>query len=68
MPLAVAVDALLEIANELRPLRPRADDAHLAAHDVEELWQLVDGSLAQERTDACPAIFSFHAPWRFESR
>ena len=32
--------------------RPRADEAHLAAQDVEELGELVERGAAQERADA----------------
>ena len=38
----------LEVVEELRPLRPRADDRHLAAQDVPELRQLVEAEEAQE--------------------
>lgn len=32
-------------------LGSRADDAHLALEDVDELWQFIQGGLAQEAAD-----------------
>ena len=64
VPLVVAVDALLEVLDELRALGSRPDDAHLAAEDVEELRQLVDRRRAQERADARSAVVALHAAGR----
>ena len=41
--------------DELRPLGPRADEAHLAPEHVEELRQLVERDAAQEAADAACA-------------
>src|SRR5436305_11460658 len=40
-------DAVLELLDEERPLRTRADDRHVAAEDVPELRQLVEVESAQ---------------------
>src|SRR2546423_13051681 len=45
-----ALPALVE-RDLLRQRRTRADDAHVAAQDVDELRQLVDAVLAQETAD-----------------
>ena len=59
----VAVDGRAEVADEVRPLRPRPDEAHLALQDVEELRELVDRRAAKELTDGRPAIrFALHTP------
>src|SRR3546814_5616359 len=52
MPHAVVADLAFELVDELRALGPRADEAHLAAQHVEELRQLVQPRLADERADA----------------
>ena len=38
-----------ELVDELRPLRPRADQAHVPSDHVHQLGQLVDGVAADER-------------------
>src|SRR3989304_8871649 len=47
--------ALVELrgpgGDDLWHVRPRADQAHVALHDVEELWQLIDGRLAERPAD-----------------
>ena len=43
---------LLQHANELRPLRARADDRHLALEHVPELRQLVEVGLPEKAADA----------------
>ncbi len=48
-PPALARRVLLDLVAERRP---RPDQAHLSAHDVPELRQLVDGRLAQHAADA----------------
>src|ERR671934_2853166 len=57
MAITVAVDAALEALDIARPLRPRPDHRHLAAQDVEELWQLVQGEAAQKPPDRGAPIF-----------
>src|SRR3546814_11634386 len=52
MPHAVVADLAFELGDELRALGPRADEAHLAAQHVEELRQLVQPRLADERAEA----------------
>ena len=44
-------DALLELLHEGRPLRPRADEAHVAEHHVDELGELVEVEAAQPDPD-----------------
>src|SRR3546814_4689133 len=56
MPHAVVADRAFELVDELRALGPRADEAHLAAQHVEELRQLVQPRLADERADAGHAV------------
>ena len=54
----------VELLHELRPLRPRADEAHVAAQHVEDLRQLVDAHLADEAADARDAIVVGRRPAR----
>src|SRR5215210_1510484 len=58
MALAIAVDRLVEPRHVLRALRPRPDEAHLAAEHVEELRQLVERRLAEELPDSRPPVDS----------
>src|SRR5688572_16711824 len=44
--LVVVGDDAAELLDEVWPLRPRPDEAHLAAQHVEELRQLVEAALA----------------------
>src|SRR5688572_19089978 len=44
-------DAVLELLDEERPFRPRADDRHIAAEDVEELRQFVEIEPSQPASD-----------------
>ena len=48
MALAVVGDACCQISHEFWTLRPRADQAHVAREDVEQLWQLVQAIPAQD--------------------
>src|SRR5690349_2692768 len=48
---AVAVDALLEHAREVRPLGAGADEAHVALEHVQQLRQLVERGLAHEAAE-----------------
>src|SRR5437879_5693916 len=52
----VAVDLLRERLDEARALRPRADDAHVALHHVQELRQLVERRLPDEPADPGAAV------------
>jgi hypothetical protein len=45
-----------ELIDEVRPLRSRADHAHLAAQYVKELRQFVNPSAADKSTNAGEAI------------
>src|ERR1043166_5584647 len=45
-------DLLAELVDEHGPLGTRADEAHLPAHHVEKLWQLVEREPAQPRAEA----------------
>src|SRR6266496_2742530 len=49
--LLVAGDLALELFDEAGALGARADDAHLAAQDVDELRDLVQARLAQQAAD-----------------
>src|SRR5215218_3826746 len=61
MAVAVAVDVLLEGADEVRALRARPDDRHVAAQDVEELRQLVERQAAHDLADARAAVVALDA-------
>ena len=64
MPLDVARDALGELRYELRTLGPRTDHAHLAVQHVEQLRQLIDPGLSDERADAGDAGVALLGPAR----
>src|SRR5438874_11168789 len=51
VPLLVAGNLALELLNEAGALGARADDAHLAAQDVDELRDLVQAGLAEQAAD-----------------
>ena len=51
VPQVVVGDRLPELLDEDRALRPRPDQAHVAAQDVEELGQLVDIRVAEPIAD-----------------
>ena len=51
-PLPVLRDLLAQLLEERRPDRPRADDAHVAAHHVPQLRQLVEVREAQHAAEA----------------
>src|SRR5215207_8815748 len=61
---AVAVDVLLEGANEVRALGTRPDDRHVAAQDVEQLRQLVERQTAHDLPDARAAVDALDAAGR----
>src|SRR5690606_34317111 len=44
-------DGVRQVLEQLRTLRPRADQAHRAAQDVEQLRELVEPRLAEEAAD-----------------
>src|SRR5688572_14068315 len=62
MPLRIERDLAPKLRRELRTLRPRTDEAHVAEQDVDDLGQLVDPQPADQRSDtgnawvvsACP--------------
>src|SRR5918999_1003809 len=56
--------APLEQLDELRPLGPRPDDAHLAPQDVEELGQLVDREPPDQLPDRGTPVHALHAAGR----
>src|SRR5205823_14332026 len=64
MAVAVAGDVAREQLHELGPLRPGADQAHLALEHVEQLRELVERAAAQEAPDRGAAILPLHAPRR----
>ena len=41
IPERIERDLFLQLRGEFRPLRPWTDQAHLAAQNIEELWQLI---------------------------
>jgi hypothetical protein len=61
---AVAGDYSLQLRHELRPLRTWADHAHVAAHDIPKLRQLVDMRSAQKSADWEHARITFLRPCR----
>src|SRR5258706_1082451 len=48
MPARVEGHFAAQFVHERRTLRTRANKAHVAAYDVEELWQLIDSRQPQE--------------------
>src|SRR5262245_35529647 len=58
----VAGDALAKVLDEARALRARADQAHLAPQDIEELGQLVEARPAQEDADGGAARIALARP------
>ena len=59
--IVVAVDVAVEELNELGALRPGADEAHVAANDVDQLRKLVERGPAQEHPETGAAILSLHS-------
>src|SRR5437773_5223899 len=57
-------NCLAELTDEHRPLRARTDQTHVAAHDVDELRQLVDAGAAQERAKPRPSRVVLDGPYR----
>src|SRR5262245_52531879 len=64
MALGVIRDALFEPLDELRALRARADQTHLASQDVEKLRGLVEMKLADEPPDSSHARVVLASPGR----
>src|SRR2546423_1721442 len=50
-----AVHPRFVIGEGVRNLRPRADKTHFAFHDVDELRELVEARLSNERAHSCDA-------------
>src|SRR5579859_4477624 len=65
-PVAVLVAGYLahEALDELGPLRPRPDQAHVAAEHVQQLGELVQGGVAQEAPDRGAPVLAFDAAGR----
>src|SRR6056297_1891833 len=61
-------NVLLELRDELGPLGAGPDDAHLAAENVQELWQLIEAELAQHRTHSGDARVVLLRPLRLARR
>src|SRR5438105_12817974 len=55
-------DALFEHPNELRPLRARADDGHLAADGVPQLRKLVEPRPPQNSPDSGDPRIALRGP------
>ena len=61
LPLAAQAGRDAEKLSTLHPVhfqlggndRPRADQCHVAAQNIEELWQLIEARLTQESADRC---------------
>ena len=52
----------LKLPNKIRTLRSRADQAHLAAQDADQLRQFVDAAGANHGTDSCDARVVLRRP------
>src|SRR4051812_40091408 len=61
----VVHDLVLEVLDELRPLRARSDQAHFAAQHVPELRQLIDVPAPQKGADPQPARIVLRRPADF---
>ena len=57
-------DLFAELLNKVRKLRPRADQAHVTAEDVDQLRQLVKTCLTDERTEFRATAVTLFAPCR----
>src|SRR5215510_2696839 len=64
MTLGVIGDLLLELFDEDRSLRPRPDQTHLTANDVDQLRQLIDPQFANPPADARHARIALDGPNR----
>ena len=62
--LAVERNLLGQLLDELRPLGPRADEAHVADQHVPQLRQLVEPRAAQEAADRRDAVVVLPRPHR----
>src|SRR5208337_4394746 len=62
--LAVVRDLFFEFLDELGPLRPRADDGHLAPDDINELRQLIQSEPAEPSSDGSDARIILLSPDR----
>src|SRR5438552_6752659 len=62
MTIVVSLDARREHGDELRALRSRPDEAHVAPNDVDQLRKLVERGAADERAEGGPTIVSLHSP------
>ena len=56
--LAVMRNAQLQLMLMLRPLRPRADQAHLTQKHIEQLRQFIQSQTAQDATDGRDALIT----------
>src|SRR5262249_30855878 len=65
---AVERDLMGELLDEARPLRPRANEAHLALQHVDELRQLVNPRAAEKPPDAGHARVVDRGPFRLAVR
>ncbi|SRR5258706_14437738 len=64
MPARVEGHFAAQFVHERRTLRTRANKAHVAAYDVEELWQLIDSRQPQEFPHPRNAVVVFLRPSR----
>ena len=45
-----------QLSHELRPLRPRTHEAHLPSQNVNQLWELIESSQAEESPYPCDPL------------
>src|SRR5262249_14982242 len=64
MPLGVELNLLAQLLDEERAFGARADETHLAAQNIDELWDLVNAGFADESADAGDARVATLRPLR----
>src|SRR5438552_313130 len=64
MPQFIMWNLLTELFDKLRPLGPGADQRHVAAQDVDQLWQLIEPSASKKCPHTCYAGIPMTCPHR----
>src|SRR3954470_8291770 len=68
MSIAIAGVELSELLDEVWTFRTRPNQAHVAAQDVEQLWELVQRRLPDDPTDGTDAVVVRDVPVRLGLR
>jgi hypothetical protein len=62
MPIGVRRDASRKFPDKVRPFRAGTDHAHVAAQNIEQLRQLVNGRAAKQSAYGAHAVVAFNGP------